>query len=127
MHGPIENKLNTLVGHSGNSDVDLTVNIDIDTKGIAYGMLCSLYAKGELTKLELYKAIHRLDKLIERDKRKKEMNNNLVIENETIRFGFSPTMVQEEIGLRLFLLYIATGLRDEPPPSPFQMFLHSIY
>ena len=71
MHGPIENKLNTLVGHSGNSDVDLTVNIDIDTKGIAYGMLCSLYAKGELTKLELYKAIHRLDKLIERDKREK--------------------------------------------------------
>ena len=90
MHGPSENKLNTLVGHSGNSDVDLTVNIDIDTKGIAYGMLCSLYAKGELTKLELYKAIYRLDKLIERDKRKKEMNNNRVIENETIRLD-SPT------------------------------------
>ena len=90
MYGPSENKLNTLVGHSGNSDVDLTVNIDIDTKGIAYGMLCSLYAKGELTKLELYKAIHRLDKLIERDKRKKELNNNLVIENETIRLD-SPT------------------------------------
>ena len=90
MHGPIENELNTLVRHSGNSDVDLTVNIDIDTKGIAYGMLCSLYAKGELTKLELYKDIHRLDKLIERDKRKKEMNNNLVIENETIRLDSPP-------------------------------------
>ena len=85
MHGPTENQLNTLIGHSGNSDVDLTVNIDIDTKGIAYGMLCSLYAKGELTKLELYKAIHRLDKLIERDKRKKEMKNNSDIDNETIR------------------------------------------
>ncbi len=83
MHGPIENKLNTLVEHSGNSDVDLTVNIDIDTKGIAYGMLCSLYAKGELTKLELYKAIQKLDKLIERDKRKKEHKNNPYIENET--------------------------------------------
>ena len=82
MHVTTENQLNTLIGHSGNSDVDLTVNIDIDTKGIAYGMLCSLYAKGELTKLELYKAIHRLDKLIERDKRKKEMKNNPVLNME---------------------------------------------
>ena len=94
MHEPTENQLNTLIGHSGNSDVDLTVNIDIDTKGIAYGMLCSLYAKGELTKLELYKAIHRLDKLIERDKRKKEMKNNSVIENETIRLDSPPNRIR---------------------------------
>ena len=100
MHGPIENELNTLVRHSGNSDVDLTVNIDIDTKGIAYGMLCSLYAKGELTKLEVYKAIHTM--ISNRmDKRKKEMNNNLVIENEIIRL-ILPHKAQEEIGLRLF-------------------------
>ena len=48
MQKPVENKLSTVVGHSGNSDVDLVVNIDIDTKAIAYGVLCSLYAKGEL-------------------------------------------------------------------------------
>lgn len=49
--------------------MDLTVNVDIDTKAIAYGMLCSLYAKGELTELELERAIHKLDRLIERGSR----------------------------------------------------------
>ena len=64
-----------MVGHSGNSDVDLEVNIDIDTKAIAYGMLCSLYAKGELSEVELENAIQRLDTFIERDKRKRKENN----------------------------------------------------
>ncbi|MGG3467533.1 hypothetical protein ABES02_08590 [Neobacillus pocheonensis] len=64
-----ENRLKSLVRNSGNSDVDLTVNVDIDTKAIAYGMLCSLYAKGELTELELERAIQKLDRLIERGKR----------------------------------------------------------
>jgi hypothetical protein len=90
MERQIENKLNTLVGHSGNSDVDLVVNIDIDTKAIAYGMLCSLYAKGELTELELEKAIQKLDRLIERDKRNKKLNNEPIIENKPRLFDFSP-------------------------------------
>lgn len=71
MEKPVLNKLSTLVGHSGNSDVDLVVNIDIDTKAIAYGVLCSLYAKGEINEKELEKAIQKLDTLIERDKRKR--------------------------------------------------------
>jgi len=79
---PIENKLNTLVGHSGNSDVDLVVNIDINTKAIAYGMLCSLYAKGELTESQLLRAVGVLDKLIKRDKRRRKSNKNLAIENQ---------------------------------------------
>jgi hypothetical protein len=66
------NKLETIIGHSGNSDVDLVVNVDIDTKAIAYGMLCSLYAKGELTEQELEQAVRKLDKLIERDNDKKK-------------------------------------------------------
>jgi hypothetical protein len=70
MQKPIENKLNTLIDHSGNSDVDLVVNVDIDTKAIAYGMLCSLYAKGELNDSQLEKAIQKLDGLIERDRKK---------------------------------------------------------
>lgn len=69
MQRPIENKLNSLIGHSGNSDVDLTVNIDIDTKAIAYGVMCSLYAKGELDDSQLEKAIQKLDSLIEKDKK----------------------------------------------------------
>lgn len=78
MQRPIENNLNSHIGHSGNSDVDLTVNIDIDTKAIAYGVICSLYAKGELNDSQLEKAIQKLDSLIEKDKKKQNpviMNN----------------------------------------------------
>lgn len=76
-----ENKLNALVGQSGNSDVDLVVNIDINTKAIAYGMLCSLYAKGELTESQLVRAVEVLDKLIKRDKKRRKSNKNLINEN----------------------------------------------
>lgn len=70
----VENTLQaqTTIGHSGNSDVDINVNIEIETKSIAYGMLCSLYAKGDLTEQELEKAIDRLDKLIEKDRKNKK-------------------------------------------------------
>jgi len=65
----INNKLDNIVKNSGNSDVDLNVNIEIDTKAIAYGMLCSLYAKGELTEQQLDKAIQKLHTLIDKDKK----------------------------------------------------------
>lgn len=90
MQKPFENKLSTVVGHSGNSDVDLEVNIDIDTKAIAYGMLCSLYAKGDLSEVELEKAIQKLDTFIERDKRKRKANNDTIIENKPKLFDFPP-------------------------------------
>jgi hypothetical protein len=76
MERPVENKLKTSIDHSGNSDVDLAVNIDIDTKPIAYGILCSLFAKGELSESELEKAIRKLDSLIERDKKRRKSNND---------------------------------------------------
>lgn len=68
-----ENRLNTWIDKSGNSDVDLVVNIE--TKPIAYSILCGLYAKGEINEIELEKAIQKLDSLIERDKRKQRENN----------------------------------------------------
>lgn len=82
MERPIENNVNSLVGHSGNSDVDLVVNIDIHSKAIAYGMLCSLYAKGEITELELERAIEKLDYLLERDTKRKKSNKNHVSEHK---------------------------------------------
>jgi ribosome-associated translation inhibitor RaiA len=71
MQNFVENEAKTLMKNSGNSDVDLTVNLDIDTKAIAYGMMCSLYAKGELNDAQLDKAVRKLDSLLERDKRRK--------------------------------------------------------
>ena len=90
MTRPIENKLNTLIGNSGNSEVDLIVNIDIDTKAIAYGVLCSLFAKGEISEPELEKAIQKLDKLIERDKKNKKSTNDTIFENKPRLFDGRP-------------------------------------
>lgn len=87
MRKPVENKLNTLIGNSGNSDVDLIVNIDINTKAIAYGIICSLYAKGDLNDIQLEKAIKKLDSLIERDK-KRQLNQDSVIESKPKLFDF---------------------------------------
>lgn len=82
----IESLSKTVVGHSGNSDVDLTVNIEIETRSIAYGMLCSLYAKGELTDFELEKGLRKLENLIERDKRNKKHHRN--VDNKPKLFEF---------------------------------------
>lgn len=87
MQRPVENKLNTLIGNSGNSDVDLLVSIDIDTKAIAYGLLCGLYAKGEISESELEKGINKLDSLIERD-RKRHINNNKITISQPKIFDF---------------------------------------
>lgn len=84
--GKIESLSKTVVGHSGNSDVDLTVNIEIETRSIAYGMLCSLYAKGELTDFELEKGLRKLEDLIGRDKRHKKHHTN--IDNKPKLFEF---------------------------------------
>jgi hypothetical protein len=89
MESSSEKRVDTIIGHSGNSDVDLTVNIDIDTKAIAYGLLCSLFAKGEITEQELDKAIQKLDHLIDMDKEnKKRNNNNTSIESRPKLFNF---------------------------------------
>ncbi|PMC33905.1 hypothetical protein CJ195_26165 [Bacillus sp. UMB0899] len=82
MRIPAENILKTVIDNSGNSDVDLVVNIDIETKAIAYGLICSLYAKGDLDDLQLEKAIDKLDSLIERDKKRDQLNQNKVIESK---------------------------------------------
>jgi hypothetical protein len=51
------------IGHSGNSDVDVHVNVQVDTRPIAYAMLCSLLATKQITSVEFESAIGRLDEL----------------------------------------------------------------
>lgn len=76
----LENRLNTLIDKSGNSDVDLVINIE--TKAIAYSILCSIYAKGEINEMELERAVKKLDSLIERDQRKqRERDHALEFKN----------------------------------------------
>lgn len=56
------------VKYSGNSDVD--VNVHVDTKPIAYAMLCTLLASKQISNEEFEEAVSRLDKLTNREKRK---------------------------------------------------------
>ncbi|MBR7796185.1 hypothetical protein GT022_08995 [Agaribacter marinus] len=58
----------SVVKHSGNSDVD--VNVHVDTKPIAYAMLCTLLASKQISNEEFEEAVSRLDKLTNREKRK---------------------------------------------------------
>ncbi|MFS0671583.1 hypothetical protein [Ornithinibacillus sp. 179-J 7C1 HS] len=76
MEKRIQNKLKTLIDKSGNSDVDLVVNIE--TKAIAYSILCSIYARGDINEVELERAVDKLDALIERDRRKQKERNQVL-------------------------------------------------
>lgn len=83
MERKIENKLKTLIDKSGNSDVDLVVNIE--TKAIAYSILCSSYARGEITEGELDRAVQKLDSLLEKDRRRQQDRNQVVELNSRSR------------------------------------------
>ncbi|MGM7635196.1 hypothetical protein [Bacillus sp. Hm123] len=64
------------VGHSGNSDVDIHIDVEVDTKPVAYAMLCSLLATKQLTTEEFEEALERLQKLIDKDKRRRIEKKN---------------------------------------------------
>ncbi|OCA82429.1 hypothetical protein A8F94_21235 [Bacillus sp. FJAT-27225] len=58
------NENNAAIGHSGNSKVDVKVNVQIDTKAIAYALLCSSLAKNEMTNDEFSFAVRKLEELL---------------------------------------------------------------
>ncbi|MFP7492307.1 hypothetical protein SFC66_00870 [Terribacillus saccharophilus] len=68
------NDNNSQVANSGNSDVDVTV--EVNTMPIAYAMLCSLYATKQLTYAEFDDAIKHLKNLVEEDRSPSGNNPN---------------------------------------------------
>lgn len=64
------------IGNSGNSDVDIHVHVEVDTKSIAYAMLCSLLATKQLTNSEFEEALNKLEDLAARDKKKMSSESN---------------------------------------------------
>lgn len=61
-----ENDLINSIGHSGNSDVDLKVDINVDTTSIGFAILCSLLATGQMNKEEFQVAVKKLEELTNR-------------------------------------------------------------
>lgn len=59
------------IGHSGNSDVDVQVTIEVDTRPIAYALLCSMLATKQLSQSEFETAVKKMEELTG----KKESNN----------------------------------------------------
>lgn len=54
---------NAEIGQSGNSDVDVYVNVEIDTKPIAHAMLCTLLATKKISKKEFEEALINLEEI----------------------------------------------------------------
>ncbi|MCF2131999.1 hypothetical protein L1I79_37100 [Strepomyces sp. STD 3.1] len=57
-HGNQLNK--NSIDHTGNSDVDVTVDVEVDTMPIAFAMLYSLFASKQISSEEFELAIQRL-------------------------------------------------------------------
>jgi hypothetical protein len=51
------------IDHSGNSDVDVNVNVQVDTTPIAFAILCSLLATGQFSNEEFELAVRKLEEL----------------------------------------------------------------
>ncbi|MBD1381022.1 hypothetical protein [Metabacillus arenae] len=59
------------MNNSGNSDVDVNVNVLVDVMPIAYAILCSSLAKNEMSIQEFDKAIQKLEELTKKNNRPK--------------------------------------------------------
>ncbi|WP_033828921.1 hypothetical protein [Bacillus andreraoultii] len=75
-----ESELQAVVQDSGNSDVDVSIIVEIETKSIAYAILCGMYAKGELTEEGLHAAIRKLNHYLKTENKigesKEQVNGN---------------------------------------------------
>jgi hypothetical protein len=60
----VENNVKSVVGHSGNSNVD--VEVLIETTAIAYAMLSAMYATGSLSEKQFRDSVRELDYLMEK-------------------------------------------------------------
>lgn len=58
------------VDRSGNSDVDVNINIQVDTTPIAYAMLYSLLAQRQLSKSEFMDALKLMEEYVNKNDRK---------------------------------------------------------
>jgi len=59
----IKNENVNSIGQSGNSDVDIQIDVHVDTTSIAFALLCSLLATKQMSAEEFEEAVRRLENL----------------------------------------------------------------
>lgn len=59
----IKNESLNSIGQSGNSDVDVQVDVHVDTTPIAFALLCSMLANKQMNRMEFEQAVRRLERL----------------------------------------------------------------
>ncbi|GAA0323868.1 hypothetical protein GCM10008967_12990 [Bacillus carboniphilus] len=62
----IINQNQSRINQSGNSDVDVNVKVEVDTKPIAYALLVSLLSTNQLSRSQFNEAVNQLDELLDR-------------------------------------------------------------
>ncbi len=70
----IRNATSTEIGQSGNSDVDLKIDVHVDTIAIGYAILCSLLATKQMDNEEFKMAVRKLDELTRKSYYGKDTN-----------------------------------------------------
>ncbi|MEH7354659.1 hypothetical protein V7150_13955 [Neobacillus drentensis] len=63
----IRNENTNSIGQSGNSDVDIQIDVHVDTTAIAFAILCSLLATKQMNNVEFEEAVERLQNLNSRE------------------------------------------------------------
>ncbi|WP_084544083.1 hypothetical protein [Paenisporosarcina indica] len=63
------------IGKSGNSDVDVNVNVIVDTTSIAFAYLCSMLATKKMTNDEFDIAVRKLEEMTQRHSRNNDVSN----------------------------------------------------
>ncbi|MEH7379150.1 hypothetical protein V7138_01510 [Bacillus sp. JJ1533] len=58
-----ENKSINSIEHSGNSDVDVNIEVNVDTTAIGFAILCSLLATGQVSDMEFQRAVKKFEDL----------------------------------------------------------------
>ncbi|EKN67709.1 hypothetical protein M670_00314 [Schinkia azotoformans MEV2011] len=71
----IRNSNSTEVGQSGNSDVDLKIDVHVDTTAIGYAILCSLLATKQMDNDEFNKAVRKLEEMTRKTFFGKDVND----------------------------------------------------
>lgn len=71
----ISNANSATIGQSGNSDVDVKIDVHVDTTAIGYAILCSLLATKQMDNDEFKMAVRKLEELTRKSFSGRDIND----------------------------------------------------